>query len=273
MGTPVPRAFGIPEGTAPGDPAAGRAALTGNAVAGPPVTSGGRRHVLVVMAHPDDPEYFCGGTVARWAAEGADVTYCLVTSGDKGADGEGVDGRELARLREAEQRAAAKVLGVQAVGFLGRPDGMLEPDLDLRREIVRTIRRFRPEIIVTSDPTTLITRGHGINHPDHRAVGLATLDAVYPAAGSALFFPELLPEGLAPHKVGEIFLAGSPSPDTTIDISPYLERKLEALRCHRSQIPDFDELEREVRQGWLDPTASADAPRYSEHFRRLTPYD
>jgi len=237
------------------------------------VKTADRRHVLIVMAHPDDPEYFCGGTVAKWAAEGADVTYCLVTSGDKGADGEEVDGRELARLREAEQRAAAEVLGVQAIAFLGRPDGMLEPDLDLRREIVRTIRRFRPDIIVTSDPTTLITRGHGINHPDHRAVGLATLDAVYPAAGSALFFPELLRESLAPHKVGEVFLAGSPSPDTMIDISPYLERKLQALRCHRSQIPDFDEVEREVRQRSQDPTAPADAPRYTEHFRGLTPYD
>ncbi len=242
-------------------------------MAGPDVTSADRRHVLVVLAHPDDPEYFCGGTVAKWSAEGADVTYCLATSGDKGADGEDVDAQELARRREDEQRAAAKVLGVRTVDFLGRPDGMLEPDLDLRREIVRAIRRFRPDLIVTCDPTTLITRGHGINHADHRAVGLATLDAVYPAAGSAMFFPELLREGLMPHKVAEVFLAGSQSPDTTIDISPYLERKLEALRCHRSQISDFDELEREVRQRWLDPTAPADAPRYTEHFRGITPYD
>ena len=231
------------------------------------------RPVLVILAHPDDPEYFCGGTVARWAAEGADVTYCLVTSGEKGADGEEGDSQELARRREEEQRAAARVLGVRTVVFLGRPDGMLEPDLDLRREIARAIRRFRPEIVVTCDPTTLFPRGKRINHADHRAVGLATLDAVYPAAGSALFFPELLQEGLPPHKVNRIYLAGSQSPDTTVDISPYLERKLEALRCHRSQIPDFDEQAPELRRRSLDPAAPAETPRYVEYFRGLEPYD
>ena len=233
----------------------------------------GGQQVLVVLAHPDDPEYFCGGTVARWAAEGADLTYCLVTSGDKGADTAEVDGQELARLRQEEQRAAAKVLGVRTVVFLGRPDGMLEPDLDLRRDIARAIRRFRPDIVITCDPTTLFSHGKGINHPDHRAVGLATLDAIYPAAGSALFFPELLDEGLSPHKVLRVYLAGSQSPDTTIDVSLYLERKLEALRCHRSQISDFDELAAEMRRRYLDPAAPPEAPRHIERFRSLEPFD
>jgi len=237
-----------------------------------PLPADGQK-VLVVLAHPDDPEYFCGGSVARWAAEGSDVAFCLVTSGDKGADTADVDAPELARRREEEQRAAAKVLGVRTVVFLGRPDGMLEPDLDLRRDIVRAIRRFRPDTVITCDPTTLFSHDKGINHPDHRAVGLATLDAVYPAAGSALFFPDLLGEGLAPHKVLRVYLAGSQSPDTTIDVSLYFERKLQALRCHRSQISDFDELAAEMRRRYLDPAAPPEAPRHIERFRSLEPFD
>jgi LmbE family N-acetylglucosaminyl deacetylase len=230
------------------------------------------RRALVLLAHPDDPEYFCGGTVAVWADAGAELTYCLVTSGEKGSDDLDVDGHELARRREAEQRAAAQVLGVRTVHFLGLPDGMLEPDLDLRREMARAIRRFQPDIVVTCDPTMLFTLGRGLNHPDHRAVGLATLDAVYPAAGSGPFFPELLTEGLTPHKVSRVFLAGTQNPDTTVDISSTLERKLEALRCHRSQIRDFDEVADWVRRRYLDPTAP-DSPRYLERVRVLQPFD
>ncbi len=238
-----------------------------------PAAGNGRARVLVVLAHPDDPEYFCGGTVARWAAEGLDVTYCLVTSGDKGADGAEVDARELAHRREGEQQAAADVLGVRHVIFLRREDGTLEPDLGLRRDIVRVIRQARPDILITCDPTTLFPRRTRINHADHRAVGLATIDAVYPAAGSALFFPELLAEGLTPHKVRQVYLAGSQNPDTAVDITDHLDRKLEALRCHRSQIPDFDEVAARLRERLRDPEAPADAPRYLEHFLRLEPFD
>ena len=238
-----------------------------------PTSGNGRARVLVVLAHPDDPEYFCGATVARWAAEGLDVTFCLVTSGDKGADGQGVDPRELARRREGEQRAAAEVLGVRRVLFLRRADGTLEPDLDLRRDIVRVIRQFSPDILVTCDPTTIFPRRIRINHADHRAVGMATIDAVYPAAGSALFFPELLAEGLQPHKVRQVYLAGSQNPDTAVDVTDFVERKLEALRCHRSQIADFEEVALGVRERMRDPEAPAETPRYLEHFMRLEPFD
>jgi len=238
-----------------------------------PADGNGRARVLVVLAHPDDPEYFCGATVARWAAEGLDVTYCLVTSGDKGADGQGVDPRELARRREGEQQAAAEVLGVRRVLFLRRADGTLEPDLELRRDIVRVIRQVSPDILVTCDPTTIFPRRTRINHADHRAVGMATIDAVYPAAGSALFFPELLAEGLPPHKVRQVYLAGSQNPDTAVDVTDFVERKLEALRCHRSQITDFEEVALGVRQRMRDPEAPAEAPRYLEHFMRLEPFD
>ena len=238
-----------------------------------PAEGNGRARVLVVLAHPDDPEYFCGATVARWVAEGLDVTYCLVTSGDKGADGQGVDPRDLARKREGEQQAAAEVLGVRRVLFLRRADGTLEPDLDLRRDIVRVIRQVSPDILVTCDPTTIFPRRTRINHADHRAVGMATIDAVYPAAGSALFFPELLAEGLQPHKVRQVYLAGSQNPDTVVDVTDFVERKLEALHCHRSQIADFEEVDLGVRERMRDPEAPAEAPRYLEHFMRLEPFD
>lgn len=228
--------------------------------------------VLVVLAHPDDPEFFCGGTVARWVSEGAVVTYCLLTSGDKGADGPDADGEALTRLREEEQRHAAAILGVGEVIFLGRPDGMLEPDLGLRRDIVRVLRSVRPERVITCDPTMVFPRRQRINHADHRAAGQATLDAVYPAAGSALFFPELLDEGLQPHKVREVFVAGAREPNLTVDITAHLDQKLEALRCHRSQLPDFDEVAGYVRRRSLDPHSPPGAPRYVEGFLRLEPF-
>lgn len=238
----------------------------------PPDSPSGPPRVLVVLAHPDDPEFFCGGSVARWSSEGAQVTYCLLTSGDKGADGEGIDPHELARLREDEQRQAARILGVSDVMFLGRPDGMIEADLPLRRDIARVIRAVRPERLITCDPTTIFPRRLRINHADHRAAGQATLDAVYPAAGSALYFPELLEEGLQPHKVREVFVAGSQDPNMAVDITDYIERKLEALKCHRSQLPDFDGVAAYVRERSRDPNSPPDHPRYMERFLRLEPF-
>jgi LmbE family N-acetylglucosaminyl deacetylase len=237
-----------------------------------PETVAPATRVLVILAHPDDPEYFCGGTVARWTAEGGSVTYCLVTSGDKGADGVGADSAALARLREEEQRCAAEVLGVQEVLFLGRPDGMLEADIPLRRDLARVIRRVRPDRLITCDPTTIFPRRQRINHSDHRATGQAALDAVYPAAGSALYFPELLDEGHSPHKVQEVYVAGSQDPNVTVDITDTIDRKLEALRCHRSQLPDFEETARYVRERLLDPSSPPGRPRYVERFLRLEPF-
>jgi len=226
--------------------------------------------VLVVLAHPDDPEFYCGGTVARWAAEGRQVIYCLLTRGDKGADESGTDGTALAAIREREQRAAAAVLGVAEVLFLDHEDGYLVPDLALRRDIVGVIRRVRPEIVVTCDPTNFFPSSRYINHPDHRAAGQATLDAVFPAAGSGMFFPELEKEqGLAPHKVRQVYVAGALQPNTSIDVTSHLARKVEALRQHKSQIRDMDGLDRRMRDWLLDPESPVDAPRYVERFQRI----
>ena len=165
----------------------------------PGVWASRRRNILVILAHPDDPEFFCGGTLARWARAGHQIEYCLLTCGDKGYNDtttpEHMSSDELCAIRHREQREAASVIGVREVHFLDRPDGYLVADLDLRREIVRIIRRMKPDILVTCDPQTLFA-AYGINHPDHRAAGQAVLDAVFPAAGNAAYFPELLARGL-----------------------------------------------------------------------------
>jgi LmbE family N-acetylglucosaminyl deacetylase len=226
--------------------------------------------VLVVLAHPDDPEFFCGGTLALWAQQGREIEYCLLTRGDKGADDAETDPVALAHLREAEQRAAAAVLGVRQVRFLDLPDGYLTPDLALRKQVVRVLRQARPDIVVTCDPTNFFPSDRYINHPDHRAAGQATLDAVFPAAGSALFFPELMrDEGLAPHKVRQVYVAMPQTPNTLVDVTAFIERKIAALREHRSQIPDPAGLEARIRERLLDPAGPPDAPRYVERFRLI----
>jgi LmbE family N-acetylglucosaminyl deacetylase len=234
------------------------------------VDEGRPARVLVVLAHPDDPEFYCGGTIARWCAEGREVWYCLLTRGDKGADESGTDPVVLAAAREAEQRAAASVLGVHEVIFLDHPDGYLVPDLNLRREVAGVIRRVRPDIVVTCDPTNFFPNSSYINHPDHRAAGQVALDAIFPAAGSGMFFPELEREqGLAPHKVRQVYVAGTQHPNTEVDITAFLERKVAALREHRSQIHDLDRLNGRMREWHLDPASAPDTPRYVERFKRI----
>jgi LmbE family N-acetylglucosaminyl deacetylase len=150
------------------------------------------QNILVVLAHPDDPEFFCGATLARWAADGHHISYCLLTCGDKGVKDRHSAPADLCAIRQVEQRAAASILGVEKVEFLAYSDGYIVPDLKLRRDIVRAIRLARPEVVVTSDPTNLFVGDAYINHPDHRYAGQAVLDAVFPAAGNHLFFEELI---------------------------------------------------------------------------------
>ncbi|MGB2895438.1 MAG: PIG-L deacetylase family protein [Anaerolineales bacterium] len=226
--------------------------------------------VLVVLAHPDDPEFFCGGTIARWAASGRKITYCLLTRGDKGSDDETLSTQELAEIREAEQRAAAKVLGVHEVMFLHELDGYVLPTLELRRDIVRVVRQVKPQVVVTCDPTNFFPSNTYINHADHRAAGQVTLDAVYPAARSALYFPELSnDEGMQPHKVREVYVSGAQHPNITVDITEYFNQKVAALSKHQSQIKDIPALEERMRKRMLDPESPPDDPRYIEKFRRI----
>jgi LmbE family N-acetylglucosaminyl deacetylase len=169
-----------------------------------------------------------------------------------------------------EQEAAAKVLGVREVIFLENPDGYLTPDLSLRRDVVRIIRKVRPHIVITCDPTNFFPSDRYINHPDHRAAGQATLDAVFPAAGSGLYFPELvLEENLHPHWVGQVYVAGAQHPNTAVNVTRYIGQKIEALKQHASQIPDIDRVEKNVRERMLDPDSPPDAARYIERFKRI----
>lgn len=192
---------------------------------------------LVIVAHPDDPEFFAGGTIARLAQEGIEVHYLILTQGDKGSDERAVTTAELITTRQAEQRAAARALGVASVTFLSNPDGFLEKTNDILRDTVRVIRRVKPDIILTTNPERLFSPW-GISHRDHRTAGLIVLDAVFPAARNHRFFPELLTEGLEPHKVNEIWVSRGADADLMIDISDVYDLRTQALLNHRSQIGD-----------------------------------
>lgn len=224
--------------------------------------------ILVVMAHPDDPDFFCGGSVARWASQGHHVVYCLLTRGDKGADQPGVDSEALKRTREAEQRAAAAVLGVGDVQFLDYLDGELAATYEVKRDVVRVMRQVQPQIVVTSDPSTFYASF--INHSDHRVAGEVTLDAVWPGTRSALYYPELYQdEGLEPHKVPEVYIAGSLNPDVTVDVTAFFETKIRALTEHKSQIKDPEGLAERLKDRMLDPGSPPEAPRYVERFKYI----
>src|SRR5262245_43252290 len=193
--------------------------------------------VLVVTAHPDDVDFGAAGSVARWTDAGIEVAYCICTSGEAGGFDESVPRPAMAELREAEQRAAAKVVGVTDLTFLGHPDGRLEPTLELRRDISRVIRRVRPQRVIGQSPEPNYTRIYA-SHPDHLAAGAATLAAVYPDARNPFAHPELLDEGWEPWSVRETYLMTAVGPDTFVEITDTVERKVDALRSHASQHPD-----------------------------------
>ncbi len=203
---------------------------------------------MVIMAHPDDPEFFCGGTTALWASHGCQVTYLILTNGNKGSDDPTMTPAALKDIRQKEQRAAADVLGVERVIFFDEPDGELQSTLELRKKVVAEIRRYQPEVVVGPDPSRFFFADSYINHVDHRAAGLVTIDAVFPAARNRMYHPELLDDGLEPHTVKQVYLAGTEQPNLWVDIGPVLEKKIAALVCHASQIFDADELRAGVVQ-------------------------
>ena len=225
------------------------------------------RRVLVVSAHPDDADFVIGGTIAAWARTGREITYAVCTSGDKGSHDPEIPPSRLAPVREDEQREAARRLGVRDVIFLGYEDGVLQPTIELRRDLVRVIRQVRPDVVVCQDPTRRWAGNGYINHPDHLAAGEATLAAVYPAAEMRWTFPELLDEGLDPHLVLDVYLYGPAEPDYWVDITSTIEAKIHALSAHTSQVQDFP-LETFIRR-WARDTAAGREIEYAETFRRL----
>ncbi len=225
------------------------------------------KRALIILAHPDDPEFGAGGTIARWTDEGVVVGYVIVTDGSKGSADPEMTPFRLVAIREEEQRAAAARLGVTEITFLGFIDGEITPDLHLRHAITREIRAFRPDIVVTHDPASLYWDNF-INHPDHRAVGQATLDAIYPTARDRLNAPHLLEQGLHPHIVRQIYLTGPYQPDTYSDISATIDRKLAALREHKSQIADMDAMEKRLRDRYAG-FAEGRGMAYAEIFKKI----
>jgi LmbE family N-acetylglucosaminyl deacetylase len=224
--------------------------------------------VLVVAAHPDDIEFGAAGTVARWVEGGAEVRYLLVTRGDKGSDDPSADPAQLGEHRVAEQREAASELGVAGVDFLDEPDGQVEPSLRLRERVTFAIRRFRPEIVMSHDPTVLFVNNEWVNHPDHRAVGIVTVDAVFPTARDPLNFRAHFEQGLGPWKVAELFLWSTNEANQLVDIGGQLDRKISALRCHASQFRDFAQTERWLRRNAEELGERAGYPA-AEGFRRV----
>lgn len=227
--------------------------------------------LLVIVAHPDDADFGAAGTVAGWVRAGTVAQLVCCTSGDAGGDDAAIDQLELARRRETEQRAAAAVVGYGDVDFLHRPDGAVANDLALREQLVRIMRRFKPDAVMAMDPTVVVlargsTRGF-VQHVDHRAAGQAALDAVYPAARNALAFPRLvLDEGLEPHAINTLYLFFSDVANTWVDISATLEVKLAALREHTSQLRRPAELE-EMLRGWAHEEGERVGVPAAEAFR------
>jgi LmbE family N-acetylglucosaminyl deacetylase len=223
---------------------------------------------LIVTAHPDDAEFLAGGTIAKLCHMGLDVTLCVATSGDKGTRDQSLRPQELAAMREAEQRAAAKVLGLHNVVFWGMPDGFLEETHELRGQVVKLIRTLKPDLMITWD-------GHrpGFNHTDHRVIGRVVRDALFPAAHDPLYYAYLGREGIGPHRTAELLLAGAQDPDFHVDIKPYLEQKADAILCHTSQIDGRSRDD--VLKNWVgDPKRRRETKKrtgydFAESFRRI----
>jgi len=228
--------------------------------------------VLVVSAHPDDPDFGAGGSIARLVDSGAEVVYVIVTDGSQGGEDPTQKDSELVAIRAKEQRAAAKVLGVKKVEFLGYKDGHLAPDLKLRRDIVRMIRKHKPELVITHIPGRVLDAPMGGSHPDHLAVGEATMAAVYPDSRNPRAFRSLLKQGFEPHEVKEVWIPFWTTGDYLVDITPTLDRKIEALKKHKSQIAkpgrtwDFEKFMRKRHRD----VGKRGGYRYAESFKRIT---
>lgn len=208
-----------------------------------------------MTAHPDDVDFGAGGSVATWVKAGIDVAYCVATDGDAGGSDRSVSRSDMARIRRQEQRAAGAELGVTNITFLGYPDGRLAPTLELRRDLCRAVRTFRPDRLVCQSPERNWER-IGASHPDHLAAGEAAACVAYPDARNPFAHPELLEEGLEPHAVKEMWLMAPPNPNRAVDITDVFGRKLTALRRHHSQVAHETDLEGRLR-GWASASAGA----------------
>lgn len=225
--------------------------------------------VLAFCPHPDDGEFLAGGTMAKWSKEGKQVVLCVVTNGAAGSNDPSVDRDWLIATREQEQRAAAAITGLADVIFLGHEDGYVEDSHELRRDMIREIRRYKPEVVIGLDPTTYYFAQRYVNHPDHRKVGEAFLAAVNPGATTVpLYRPDLYDRGFEPHQVKACLLGFSATPDYFVDIGGTIDTKIEALKCHKSQMLNFEQMESTVKLlAGLSAGASGQKIEYAEGFK------
>lgn len=228
-------------------------------------------NILIIAAHPDDIEFRAAGSVAKWAREGRRVEYCLATSGDKGVNGRRARSmtiEEKRAIREAEQKAAAAAVGVEKVHFLRHTDGELENTPALRRDLVRVMRKSRPDLVISDDPAKDAFDSFYGYHGDHRAISKAAFDALYPAVGNENYFPELLAEGMEPHKPKEAYFSTIPDADVWVDIAGTFDLKIKALQCHRSQVEDFEDMVPLLRE-WAKRSGERAGLECAECFRRM----
>ncbi len=222
---------------------------------------------MFIYAHPDDIEFSVAGTAVRWTRGGSDITYVVITDGNVGTHDRAISREQLAEIRQSEQTAAAAVAGVHRCLYLGYDDGLLAPTLELRKQLVKLIRQYKPNVVVCGDPTAVF-RGSRINHPDHRAAATAAVDAVFPASEMHLLYSEFEEEDITPHQVNYVYVNTMNDPDFYVDISESLDVKLAALRQHKSQLGDWDPDER-IRQRAADVGKQVGLA-YAEAFRRVT---
>ena len=227
------------------------------------------KKVLGVAAHPDDLDFGASGSFAKWAKEGADIYYLIITDGSKGSDDESITSDQLVKIRKNEQRKAAKIVGAKDVFFLNYPDAYLEVTINLKRDITRKIRLLKPDLVITTDPTFLYSSERGfINHSDHRVAGQATIDSVFPMARDRLTFPELISEGLMPHKVASLLLINFEDGNYFVDITHTLDKKLEALAAHASQMTELT-LTQDRMKDYASRIGKKCGVDYAECFARI----
>ncbi len=233
-----------------------------------PVEWGNVQRALVIMAHPDDPDFTCAGTAIQMARAGIEVTYLILTNGDKGNHNPEITRNQLIALRKIEQRAAADVCGVKNVIFMGEEDGFLQSTRELRYRVTREIRRIRPQLIICTDPDRYFVGEGYINHPDHRNAGLIAIDAIFPAADNPMFYPELTDEGYLPHKISQLYVHGHSEANVKIDITDELEAKIAAILCHKTQIAEPEKAVPSWRERWGEKQEDG-STRFYETFKAM----
>lgn len=221
---------------------------------------------LVIVAHPDDADFVCAGTCTQMARQGIEVTYMVLTNGDKGNHNPEITRNQLIAMRQIEQRQAAARCGIHQVLFMGEEDGFLRPRRDIRKRVTREIRRIRPELIICTNPDRYFVGDGYINHPDHRNAGLVAIEAIFPAADNPMFYPDMADEGYHPHKIKYLYVHGHDQPSLKVDITADLETKIAAILCHKSQFADPDAAQKRWRETWAEPQADGSV-RYFEAFK------